>query len=139
MMLPGLLFFIVYKYMPMWGILISFQDYQPFLGMLGSKWVGVKHYATFFQDETFWMLFRNTFILATYNIVFFFPLPIIISLMLNEVRKESYKRIVQTLIYIPHFVSWVVVAGISFLFLSSQGASSTLCWRVPGGSRLTSC
>lgn len=121
MMLPGLLFFIVYKYMPMWGILISFQDYQPFLGMLGSKWVGVKHYATFFQDETFWMLFRNTFILATYNIVFFFPLPIIISLMLNEVRKESYKRIVQTLIYIPHFVSWVVVAGISFLFLSSQG------------------
>jgi putative aldouronate transport system permease protein len=121
MLMPGLLFFIIYKYLPMWGLLISFQDYQPFLGFAHSKWVGFKHFQRFFGEEAFWMLLRNTFILAIYNILFFFPLPIIISLMLNEIRKEVFKRVVQTLIYIPHFVSWVVVAGISFLFFSSQG------------------
>lgn len=121
MLAPGLLYFIVYKYIPMWGVLISFQDYQPFKGFTGSKWVGFEHYKTFFGDEAFWMLFRNTFILALYNIIFFFPAPIIIALMLNEVRKEMFKRLVQTLIYIPHFVSWVVVVGISFLFFSSPG------------------
>ncbi|MFD0677629.1 MULTISPECIES: ABC transporter permease [unclassified Paenibacillus] len=120
MLLPGLLYFLIYKYVPMWGVLIAFQDYQPFLGFFGSKWVGFKHFETFFNDETFWMLFRNTFILAVYNIVFFFPLPIVIALMLNEVRKDVFKRLIQTFIYIPHFVSWVVVVGISFLFFSTE-------------------
>lgn len=121
MLAPGLLYFIVYKYVPMWGVLISFQNYQPFKGFSGSEWVGFEHYRTFFGEETFWMLFRNTFMLAVYNIVFFFPMPIIIALMLNEVRKEAFKRIIQTMIYVPHFVSWVVVVGISFLFFSTQG------------------
>ncbi|ANY68961.1 protein lplB [Paenibacillus sp. BIHB 4019] len=120
MLFPGVLYFITYKYVPMWGVLISFQDYQPYMGFWKSNWVGFKHFEAFFQNDAFWMLFRNTFMLAMYNIVFFFPLPIVIALMLNEVRKEAYKRIVQTLIYVPHFVSWVVVAGISFLFFSSQ-------------------
>jgi putative aldouronate transport system permease protein len=121
MLLPGLLYFLIYKYVPMWGILIAFQDYQPFLGFSGSKWVGFQHFQTFFGEETFWLLFRNTFILAIYNIVFFFPLPIIIALMLNEVRKDMIKRWIQTLIYVPHFVSWVVVVGISFIFFSTEG------------------
>lgn len=120
MLLPGALYFLIYKYIPMWGILISFQDYQPFHGIWRSPWVGFKHFEAFFSGDTFWLLFRNTFVLAVYNIVFFFPLPIIIALMLNEVRKEAYKRIVQTLIYVPHFVSWVVVGGITFLFFSTQ-------------------
>lgn len=120
MLLPGLLYFLVYKYVPMWGVLIAFQDYQPFQGFFGSRWVGFKHFEEFFSNEMFWMLFRNTFVLAVYNIVFFFPLPIVIALMLNEVRKEFFKRFVQTLIYIPHFVSWVVVVGISFLFFSTD-------------------
>jgi putative aldouronate transport system permease protein len=121
MLFPGLLYFLIYKYVPMWGLLIAFQDYQTFLGFAHSPWVGLKHFQTFFGEEAFWMLLRNTFILAVYNIVFFFPLPIVISLMLNEVRKEFFKRFVQTLVYIPHFVSWVVVVGISFLFFSPQG------------------
>ncbi|WP_243767137.1 ABC transporter permease [Paenibacillus agricola] len=121
MLLPGLLYFLIYKYVPMWGILIAFQDYQPFLGFSGSKWVGLQHFRTFFGEETFWLLFRNTFILAVYNIVFFFPLPIVIALMLNEVRKDLFKRWIQTLIYVPHFVSWVVVVGISFIFFSTEG------------------
>ncbi|MGM0883775.1 MAG: ABC transporter permease [Bacillota bacterium] len=121
MLLPGLLYFMLYKYLPMWGLLIAFQDYQPYLGFAHSKWVGFEHFRTFFREEAFWILLRNTFILAIYNIFFFFPLPIVISLMLNEVRKEFFKRFVQTLIYVPHFVSWVVVVGISFLFFSPQG------------------
>ncbi|WP_413375465.1 ABC transporter permease [Paenibacillus taichungensis] len=120
MLTPGLIYFLLYKYLPMWGILIAFQDYQPFEGIFRSEWVGFKHFQQFFSDETFWLLFRNTLILAVYNIVFFFPLPIIIALMLNEVTKNKFKRIIQTLIYIPHFVSWVVVAGITFLFFSAQ-------------------
>jgi putative aldouronate transport system permease protein len=121
MLLPGLLYFLIYKYVPMWGILIAFQNYQPYLGFFHSKWVGFDHFRTFLGDEAFWMLFRNTFILAIYNILFFFPLPIIISLMLNEIRQDLFKRWIQTLIYVPHFVSWVVVVGISFLFFSSEG------------------
>ncbi|MFE6079139.1 ABC transporter permease [Paenibacillus sp. NPDC057886] len=120
MLTPGLIYFLIYKYLPMWGILIAFQNYQPFEGIFRSEWVGFKHFQQFFSDETFWLLFRNTLILAVYNIVFFFPLPIIIALMLNEVTKNKFKRIIQTLIYIPHFVSWVVVAGITFLFFSAQ-------------------
>ncbi|MCK6078008.1 ABC transporter permease subunit [Paenibacillus silvae] len=120
MLTPGLIYFLIYKYLPMWGILIAFQDYQPFEGIFRSEWVGFKHFQQFFGDEMFWKLFRNTLILAIYNIVFFFPLPIIIALMLNEVTKNTFKRIVQTLIYIPHFVSWVVVAGLTFLFFSAQ-------------------
>lgn len=121
MLAPGLLYFLVYKYIPMWGVLISFQNYQPYLGFMNSKWVGTEHFRAFLGDESFWLLLRNTFLLAMYNIVFFFPLPIIISLMLNEVRKEAFKRIIQTLIYVPHFVSWVVVVGISFLFFNQPG------------------
>ncbi|MDF2922326.1 MAG: protein lplB [Paenibacillaceae bacterium] len=121
MLLPGLVYFILYKYVPMWGILIAFQNYQPFKGFLHSDWVGLEHFKTFFGSDTFWILFRNTFVLALYNIAFFFPLPIIIALMLNEVRWNFIKRLIQTLIYVPHFVSWVVVVGISFLFFSSQG------------------
>lgn len=120
MLFPGLLYLLIYKYVPMWGVLIAFQDYQPFQGFFGSNWVGLKHFETFFSDEAFWMLFRNTFILAVYNILFFFPLPILIALLLNEVRKDIFKRFIQTLIYIPHFVSWVVVVGISFLFFSTE-------------------
>nr|WP_240941263.1 sugar ABC transporter permease [Paenibacillus sp. HB172176] len=121
MLLPGFLFFLIFKYVPMWGIIISFQDYQPFLGFGGSEWVGFKHFERFFSNPTFWVLFRNTFLLAIYNLVFFFPLPIILALMLNEVRLQSYKRLIQTIIYIPHFVSWVVVVGIGYLFFTTEG------------------
>ncbi|TBL76137.1 ABC transporter permease [Paenibacillus thalictri] len=121
MVAPGFLYFVIFKYVPMWGVLIGFQDYQVFQGFMASKWVGFKHFERFFTDPAFWMLFRNTFILAFYNLVFFFPLPIVIALMLNEVRKELFKRFVQTLIYIPHFISWVVVIGIAYIFFTTEG------------------
>lgn len=120
MLLPGLLFFALFKYLPMFGIIMAFQDYQPFLGFLGSPWVGLKHFERFFSEPTFWMLFRNTLLLAVYNLVFFFPLPIVLALMLNELRIAIYKRIVQTVIYVPHFLSWVVVVGIFYIFLTTE-------------------
>lgn len=121
MALPGMLFFIIFRYFPMWGLLIAFQDYQPALGMMNSNWVGLKHFERFFFDASFGMLFKNTLILAIYNLVFFFPLPIVLALLLNEIRKEAFKRTIQTIVYIPHFVSWVVVVGISYIFFTTEG------------------
>lgn len=120
MLLPGLLYFLVFKYLPMWGMLIAFQKYQPFLGIMGSEWIGLAHFERFFGDSDFWMLFRNTLMLALYNIVFFFPLPIILALLLNELRLEAFKRTVQTIIYVPHFISWVVVIGICYTLFTTQ-------------------
>ncbi|MNI11613.1 putative multiple-sugar transport system permease YteP [compost metagenome] len=121
MLLPGIIYFILFKYLPMWGVLIAFKNYQPFLGFWQSDWVGFKHFTRFFSEPTFWMLFKNTVILALYNLVFFFPLPIVVALMLNEVRKEFLKRFVQTLVYIPHFFSWVVVVGIFYILFTVEG------------------
>jgi putative aldouronate transport system permease protein len=137
MLFPGILYFVIFKYLPMWGVIIAFQDYQPFLGIKGSKWVGLAQFERFFTDPSFLMLFKNTIIFGVLNLVFFFPMPIIIALMLNEVRKEFFKRFVQTLIYIPHFVSWVVVVGIAYIFFSTEGGivngliSSTGAEKVP--------
>ncbi|MDF2937769.1 MAG: yteP4 [Paenibacillaceae bacterium] len=121
MLLPGVVYFILFKYLPMWGVVIAFKNYQPFLGFWESSWVGLKHFNRFFSEPTFWMLFRNTVILALYNLVFFFPLPIVVALMLNEVRQEFPKKIIQTLVYIPHFFSWVVVVGIFYILFTVEG------------------
>ncbi|ULL20053.1 sugar ABC transporter permease [Paenibacillus sp. H1-7] len=125
MVAPGLLYFLLFKYLPMWGVLIAFKDYLPYRGFWNSPWVGFKHFDRFFHDPVFWLLLKNTFILAVYNIVFFFPVPIIIALMLNELRVEWFKRSIQTAVYIPHFVSWVVVVGMVYTFFSSEGGIFT--------------
>jgi putative aldouronate transport system permease protein len=121
MVLPGMAYFAVFKYLPMWGVLIAFKDYSPFAGFWGSKWVGFAHFLRFLHAPAFFTVFRNTLILAVYNLLFFFPLPIIISLMLNELRGEVYKRFIQTLIYIPHFISWVVVVGMAYILFTPDG------------------
>lgn len=121
MLLPGIVYFILYKYLPMWGVLMAFQNFQPAKGFWGSDWVGLKHFVRFFSEPAFTMLFANTLILALYNLIFFFPLPIILAILMNEVRHSVFKRTVQTFIYIPHFVSWVVIVGIFYLFLTTEG------------------
>ncbi len=121
MVLPGMAYFAIFKYLPMWGVMIAFKDYSPFAGFLGSKWVGLAHFVRFLHAPAFLTVFRNTLILAVYNLLFFFPLPIIISLMLNELRSDVYKRLIQTLIYIPHFISWVVVVGIAYILFTPDG------------------
>ncbi|GIO88008.1 protein lplB [Paenibacillus faecis] len=121
MIFPGLIYFIVFKYLPMGGLVIAFQDYQSFLGITGSPWVGFKHFVRLFTEPTFFMLLKNTLILFAMNLIFFFPLPIILALMLNEVRVKWFKNAVQTIIYIPHFMSWVIIVSISYVFLNVDG------------------
>ncbi|MNH94917.1 putative multiple-sugar transport system permease YteP [compost metagenome] len=124
---PGLLFFLIFKYFPLWGLLLAFQNYSPYLGFWDSEWVGLKYFIEFFRNPDFMMLFRNTMVISLLNIVFFFPLPIVVALMLNEVRKLAFKKIVQTVIYLPHFLSWVIIVGICFLiFGQSTGVINQL-------------
>ncbi len=120
-LLPGLLYFVIYKYFPMWGVLMAFQNYQPHLGIWNSEWVGLKHFERLFSETQFWMLIKNTLYIAFLDLVIFFPITIILALLLNEIRKEMFKRFVQTMVYVPHFLSWVVVVGISYILLSTEG------------------
>jgi putative aldouronate transport system permease protein len=103
------------------GIVIAFKDYNPFSGFWGSPWVGLQQFERFFSEPSFVQLFRNTFFLSMLNLILFFPLPIIFALLLNEVKRMRFKRFVQTLIYVPHFVSWVVVVGISYMMFTTEG------------------
>ncbi|MCC3355899.1 ABC transporter permease [Bacillus sp. REN16] len=121
LLIPGILYFLIFKYAPMWGIVIAFQDYSPFKGILGSEWVGFEHFTNFFQNPDFIRLLRNTFILACLDLVFFFPAPIILALLLNELRVSWYKRTVQTFVYVPHFMSWVIIASITYVFFTTSG------------------
>lgn len=121
LLLPGLLYFLIFKYVPMWGALIAFKNYQPFTGFWNSEWVGFEHFRNFFQNPDFYKLLRNTLLLSLYNLLFFFPAPIILALMLNEIRVAFYKRTIQTLIYVPHFISMVIVASITYVLLTTQG------------------
>lgn len=121
MIFPGVLYFLVFKYLPMGGLIIAFQDYQPYLGITDSPWVGFKHFIRLFTEPTFFMLLRNTLILFAMNLIFFFPLPILLALMLNEVSRKWFKNIIQTVIYIPHFMSWVIIVSITYVFLTLDG------------------
>lgn len=121
LLLPGVIYFLLFKILPMWGVLLAFQNYSPFLGFWGSEWVGFEHFQRFFSDPDFVRLMRNTVILAIYDLIFFFPAPIILALLLNEVRISIYKRTIQTLVYVPHFMSWVIIASISYVFLTTSG------------------
>ncbi|MDB5083606.1 MAG: sugar transporter permease [Bacilli bacterium] len=125
LLLPGALYFLVFKYLPMWGVLIAFQNYQPFLGFFGSQWIGIGNFKDFFINPDFFRLLNNTLILSLYNIFLFFPAPIVLALLLNEVRKTFYKRTVQTLIYVPHFMSMVIVVSITYVFFTIDGGFVT--------------
>ena len=119
--LPVLAFFIIFAYAPMGGLVIAFQRYSPAKGILASQWVGFKNFSDFFQSYYFTRLLRNTFLLSFYDLLFSFPAPIIFALMLNELRNVSFKKTVQTISYMPYFISMVVVAGIIIDFFSSTG------------------
>ena len=119
--IPGLLFFLLFRYLPMWGILIAFQDYNIWLGFWESAWVGFDQFTRFFTSTSFSTLLGNTLMLSLLNIIFAFPAPILLALMLNEVRRKWFKRSIQTLIYIPHFISWVIIGSMTFMLLSSTG------------------
>lgn len=133
MLIPGVLYFLIFRYIPMGGIVIAFKQYSPFLGIWKSKWVGFDQFKLLFLGSDFWVLLRNTLAISFLNLIFFFPMPIIVALLLNEVRHQIYKRVIQTFIYIPHFVSWVIVASLTFtLFNVTDGAINGLIKSMTG-------
>ncbi|WP_336786199.1 ABC transporter permease [Paenibacillus sp. MMO-177] len=126
MALPVLAYYIIFHYGPMYGLQIAFKDFQPSDGIWGSAWVGFKHFESFFNGIYFWRLITNTILLNLYELLFGFPAAIILALLLNEIRKSSFKRIVQSISYLPHFISIVVVAGMMVDFLSRTGLVNQL-------------
>ena len=121
MIIPVLLFYILFHYKPMYGAIIAFMDYNPRLGIKGSVWVGFEHFIRFFQSPYFFRVLKNTVLLSVYGIIWGFPAPIILSLLLNEVRQMKFKKTLQTITYLPHFISLVVVTGIIKDFTQSTG------------------
>lgn len=121
LLLPGILYFLIFRYAPMIGLVLAFKDYNPFIGLAESPWVGFKHFETMLSDPEVLQVLRNTLYISALQIVVAFPVPIILAIMLNEVRHQGYKRLIQSIVYLPHFVSWVVVIGIVTLFLRSEG------------------
>ncbi len=118
MLIPGILFFLIFCYAPMYGLVIAFQDYYPLKGIQGSKWVGMKHFIRLFSDPFFLTVLKNTIVISIYKLLVCFPAPIILCLALNEIKNLPFKKVAQSLSYLPHFVSWVVVSGIIIEFLS---------------------
>lgn len=123
MVVPALLFIIVFSYIPMYGVLMAFQDYNLFKGFTASPWVGVKHFEMFFNAPEFWTVMRNTIVISLLKLLIGFPAPILLALMLNEVRSRVFKRTVQTISYLPHFLSWVIVSGFVMSMLSTENGS----------------
>lgn len=121
MFLLPFLFYLIFHYMPMYGITLAFKDYSIKQGIWGSDWVGLKYIEKFIGDPYFWQVFKNTIVLNVYNLFWSFPVPIILALMLNEVTHTKFKKMVQTISYLPHFLSVVVVVGMLNTFLSSNG------------------
>ncbi|UQZ85062.1 putative multiple-sugar transport system permease YteP [Paenibacillus konkukensis] len=121
MILPGIVFFIVFKYVPLAGSIIAFQKYQIMRGILDSPWVGLDNFRFIFTYKDFYNVLRNTALIALYHLVFGFPAPIILALLFNELRSALMKRAYQSFFYLPHFLSWVVVGGIVFELLANKG------------------
>jgi putative aldouronate transport system permease protein len=117
-LLPAVIYYLIFAYGPLYGLQIAFKDFNGSLGIWGSKWVGLKHFKSFFDSYYFWPLIKNTLAISVYSILAGFPIPIIIALMLNEVRNAKYKKFIQTVIYAPHFISTVVLVGIIIIVLS---------------------
>ena len=116
--LPAIVYYILFKYLPIYGVQIAFKKYMFRLGVANSPWVGFDNFKKLFGMASFWEVLRNTFVISGLKLLFGFPAPIILALMLNEVRNVHFKRVVQTVSYLPHFLSWVILSGIFIQFLS---------------------
>jgi putative aldouronate transport system permease protein len=118
MLVPGILYFLIYRYLPMYGVVMAFQKFRLAKGIFGSQWIGVENFTNFFTSQFFPMVMGNTIIISMLKLLLGFPAPIILALMLNEVRTISYKRVVQTIVYLPHFISWVILGNLINIFLA---------------------
>lgn len=135
LLLPAIIYYVTFHYAPMYGAQIAFRDYYVTKGILGSTWVGFKYFEQFFTSYYFSRLLTNTVLLSGYNILFGFPAPILLALLLNEVRNELFKKTVQTITYLPHFISLVVACGIIIDFTKQNGLINDLI-ALFGGERI---
>jgi putative aldouronate transport system permease protein len=118
--LPGFLYFLIFKIAPLWGLSLAFVDYNAYKGLLGSDFVGFNNFMKFFKSNNFYLMLRNTLVISLMNLILFFPAPIMLALLLNEVKGDRFRKVTQTIVYLPHFLSWVVIAGLTFFIFSSD-------------------
>lgn len=135
-MIPAILFYIFFMYKPMWGLQIAFKDFKIFAGMDKSPWVGFKHFSAFLSSPYFGRNLKNTLLINFYGLLFGFPIPILLALMLNEVKNLYFKKTIQTLTYLPHFISIVVIAGIVVNFLSPTNGLVNILIEKLGGEKV---
>lgn len=135
MVLPYILYLIIFAYKPMYGLLIAFKDYNPFIGIMESEWVGLEHFKLFIGGTYFPRTIKNTFLLGIWSLVFSFPAPIILAIMLNEVRGRKYKSFVQTATFLPYFISTVVICGIAVNMLAPSGIINNII-KIFGGEEI---
>ena len=121
MVIPVVVWFAIFCYGPMYGVLIAFKNYKPRKGILGSDWVGFKYFIEFFDSFYFWRLIRNTFLISLFDLIFGFPIPIIFAVLLNEIRSVRYKKVIQTVTYLPHFITTVIICGLISQFTGERG------------------
>ncbi|WP_246239737.1 ABC transporter permease [Paenibacillus anseongensis] len=126
MLLPGLLYFLVFHYIPIYGVVLAFKNFKIMQGIMASPWVGFDHFEKVFADPNFYRVLNNTLIISLYKIVFAFPIPIIFALLLSEITRERFKKLVQTISYLPHFMSWVILAGIFISIFSLNGPMNAI-------------
>lgn len=127
MLIPGVLFFLIFCYGPMYGLTIAFQNYYPLKGITGSTFVGAKHFKALVYNPFFLTVLKNTLVISIYKLIICFPAPVLLCLALNEIKHVKYKKLAQSVSYLPHFISWVVVSGIFIEFLSpSRGPINIL-------------
>lgn len=135
LVLPVIIFYAIFMYKPMYGAIIAFKDYTPAKGVFGSEWVGMENFTRFFSSPYFGRLLRNTLLLSIYSIIFGFPAPIILALLLNEVKGKKFKKVSQTITYLPHFISLVVACGMIKDFCLTTGLFNDII-ALFGGTRV---
>lgn len=133
LLLPGIIYFIIFHYIPLYGIQIAFKDYKVSKGIADSAWIGFENFRTFFNSYYCGRLILNTLLLNVYSLLWSFPVPIILALLLNRIKQERFKKFTQTVIYIPHFISTVVMAGMLYIFLSPETGMINLLIKFLGG------
>jgi putative aldouronate transport system permease protein len=126
MAIPMIVYFVVFCYIPMYGVTIAFKDFNPIRGIMGSEWIGFEWFKEFFNSVYFGRIIKNTLLISIYDILWGFPAPIILALMLNEIKNKLFKKTVQTITYLPHFISMVVMCGIIIDFTSTNGLINAL-------------
>lgn len=136
LLLPAVLYLLIFNYLPMFGIVIAFQDFNMVKGIFHSDFIGLENFALLVKEPRFYEVFVNSVILSFYNLIFGFPMPIVIAVLLNEVKQDFFKRFVQTVSYLPHFISWVVISGMLINYLSQSNGMVNFVIEKLGGEKI---